>query len=283
MSALPAEEEAVRSLRVVVVSNGNAFSTSMIRPLIEDPAVDVVGALIVRVPRGRGGTVATLSRLARRTGWRFASYKALSVAVPAIAGRRFRVPVFLGELCQTGGVPHRSVRSANGEEAGAFLRRAAPEVLVSVSTPERIVPERLAIALVAPVNVHWAPLPSYGGIAPYFWVLRHGERQTGVTVHVMTEQLDLGPVLRRRSLPIERNDTALSLQLKLAAAGAEELLAAVLTLPGSLASATPQPAGGRSYYTWPSSRDVRAFRRRGRRLARWRDLRAMWREVRSLR
>jgi methionyl-tRNA formyltransferase len=270
-------------LRVVVVSNGNAFSTRMIRPLVEDPEIDVVGALIVSVPSGRGGPLTTLWRLTRRTGVRFATYKALSLAVPAIAGRRFRAPVFLRELCRCLEVPVRAVRSVNGEEAAAFLLRAAPDVIASVSTPERILPEVLGLARVAPVNVHWALLPAYGGIAPYVWALRNGERETGVTVHVMNERLDTGPILRRRRVEITRDDTALSLQMRLASVAAEELHAAVLALPESLPTAEEQPAGGRSYYTWPRRSDVRALRRRGRRLARWRDLRSMWRETRALR
>ncbi|HEY2802589.1 MAG TPA: formyltransferase family protein [Actinomycetota bacterium] len=270
-------------LRVVIVSNGNAFSTTMIRPLVEDPEIDMAGALIASVPSGRGGPLATLWRLTRRTGVRFAMYKAFSLAAPAIAGRRFRARVFLRDLCRERGVPSRSVRSVNGEEAGAFLRRAAPDVIVSVSTPERILPEVLRLARVAPVNVHWALLPAYGGIAPYVWVLRNGERETGVTVHVMNERLDTGPILRQRPVEITPDDTALSLQLRLASVAGEELHAAILALPESLATAKEQPSEGRSYYTWPRRSDVRALRRRGRRLARWRDLRSMWLEARALR
>jgi folate-dependent phosphoribosylglycinamide formyltransferase PurN len=270
-------------LRVVVVSNGNASSTTMIRPLVEDPDIDVAGALIASVPSGRGGPLATLWKLTRRTGVRFAIYKALSLSVPAIAGRRYRTPVFLRDLCRARGVPARSVRSVNGEGAAAFLRRAAPDVIVSVSTPERILPEVLGLARVAPVNVHWALLPAYGGIAPYVWVLRNGERETGVTVHVMNERLDTGPILRQRPVEIAPDDTALSLQLRLASIAAEEVRAAIRVLPGSLATAKEQPSGGRSYYTWPRRSDIRALRRRGRRLARWRDLRSMWRDARALR
>jgi methionyl-tRNA formyltransferase len=266
----------------VVVSNGNAFSTTMIRPLVDDPRVDVVGALVVSVPSGRGGPLATLWRLMRRTGLRFASYKAVSLAVPAVAARRYRAPVFLRDLCRRRGVPVRSVRSVNGDQAAAFLRSLAPDIIVSVSTPERILPEVLGLASIAPVNVHWALLPAYGGIAPYVWVLRNGERETGVTVHVMDERLDTGPILRQRRVEIARDDSALSLQLRLSAVAAEELHAAIRELPDSLRSAKEQPAGGRSYYTWPRRSDVRAMRRRGRKLARWRDLRSMWRNAREL-
>ena len=266
-------------LRVAIVSNGNSFSTSMIRPLVEDPEIDVVGAVVVGVPRGSGGRIATLSRLARRTGARFAAYKAVSLAVPAIAGRFRSAPVFLRQLCRRHGILCRSVRSVNGADARAFLHGVVPDVLVSVSCPERLEPEVLAIPRVASINVHWAPLPAYGGIAPYFWVLRNGERRTGVTVHVMAEELDVGAVLRRRSVDIEARDSALSLQLRLADAGAEELLAAVRELPDSLGDAAPQGREGRSYFTWPRPADVRALRRRGRRLVRYRDLRSMWRSV----
>jgi folate-dependent phosphoribosylglycinamide formyltransferase PurN len=271
------------SLRVVLASNGNAFSTTMIRPLLGAPEIDVVGALIVRVPTGRGGRVATLGRLMGRTGIRFASYKAVSLTVPEIAARRFRVPVFLEDLCRERGVPVRSVRSINAEEAATLIGRLAPDVLVSVSTPERIRPEVLALASVAAVNVHWALLPAYGGIAPYFWVLRNGERETGVTVHVMSDELDAGPVLRQRRVRIEAEDTALSLQLRLASVAAEELRAAVVALPTSLDAARPQPLRGRSYFTWPHRNDVRTLRRGGRRLARWRDIRAIWGKIDSLR
>jgi hypothetical protein len=82
---------------------------------------------------------------------------------------------------------------------------------------------------------------------------------------------------------ITRNDTALSLQLRLASVAGEEIHAAILALPESLATAKEQPSGGRSYYTWPRRSDVQALRRRGRKLARWRDLRSMWREARALR
>jgi folate-dependent phosphoribosylglycinamide formyltransferase PurN len=283
VAAVPLSDTSRSPMRIAIVSNGNFFSTSMIRPLVEDPAIEVVGALVVSVPGGRGGTAARLVRLARRTGVRYTAFKAFSLLVPGVAGRARRAPVFLGELCRRHGVPFRAVRSVNGDEAFRQLKGAAPEVLVSVSCPERLTSETLGVAGLTSINVHWALLPAYGGIAPYFWVLRNGERQTGVTVHVMAETLDLGAILRSRPMPIEPGHSALSLQLRLARAGAEELHDAVRELPESLRSAVPQRKGGRSYYTWPSASDVRALRRRGGRLARLRDLRAIWREVGALR
>jgi folate-dependent phosphoribosylglycinamide formyltransferase PurN len=267
-------------LRVALVSNGNAFSTVMLRPLFDEPGVSVVGAILVRQPPGEGGRLGRLIRLARRTGWRYALHKLGTIAVPALIGAIDRRPVFLDQLCERRGVAHRTLETVNGQEGLATLRAWEPDVLVSVSSPERFDPGVLRIASVASINLHWALLPRYAGIAPYFWVLRNVERETGLTIHLMVPELDAGDVLRRRTLRIEPTDTSLGLQLRLTRAGAEELVEAVRELPDLLATATPQDRAGRSYFTWMRPADVEALRRNGRRLARWSDytrMRAMLR------
>jgi folate-dependent phosphoribosylglycinamide formyltransferase PurN len=262
-------------VRVAVVSNGNFFSTRMLAPLFADPGIEVTGAILVRVPPGSGGRLRTLLRLTRRTGLRYALYKAASLAAPRAEGLLSRTPIFLHHLCDRHAVPYESLRSANGPDALAALRSWTPEVLVSVSSPERLAPEVLALGPMAAVNVHWGLLPRYAGVAPYFWVLRNGEPETGVTVHLMSPELDTGPVLRQRRLAIDPEETALGLQLRLTEAGGEELLSALKELPGSIEGAAEQDPNARSYFTWPTREDVRALRSLGRRLARLRDYRRM--------
>ena len=261
------------TLRVAVITNGNFFSTLMLRPVFEAAETEMVGAVLVRQPPGKGGRAGRLWRLSRRTGFRYARHKAGTLLVPKAYGVLTGTPVFLPGLCRRHGVGFLQVPNANDPEAKAFLREARPDVLLSVSCPQRIDADTLRIPAVAAVNIHWALLPGYAGIAPYFWVLRHGEERTGLTVHVMAPELDVGPVLRQREVEIRPEDSSLSLQLRLARAGSEELVAAIRDLPGSLAQARGQDLTGRSYFTWPTPDDVRALRARGRRLARWGDYR----------
>jgi hypothetical protein len=262
-------------VRVAIVSNGNFFSTRMLSPLFEDPDIVVTGAVLVRTPPGKGGRIGTLVRLARRTGLRYAIHRAGSLLGPRLEGLLSRTPIFLHHLCDRHAVPYRVLDTVNGPESVTALRAWGPEVLISVSSPERFDPEVLAVAPTAAINLHWALLPAYDGIAPYFWVLRNGERETGLTVHLMVPELDAGAILRQRRLEIEPEDTSLGLQLRLTAAGAEELLAAVKELPASIARARRQEREGRSSFNWPTRADVRELRRRGRRLARIRDYRHM--------
>ena len=79
----------------------------------------------------------------------------------------------------------------------------------------------------------------------------------------------------QREIEIQPNDTSLSLQLRLAEAGREELLAAVHELPASLGRARDQDLSERSYFGWPTAADVGAFYSRGRKLASIRDYRRM--------
>lgn len=258
-------------MRVAIISNGNAFSTMMLRPVFDDPGIEVVGAVLVRVPSGGGSSAARLAGLIRRTGISYSAYKFATLAIPALAKLRGARP-FLDNICDDRGIPSKALRSANSQESLQFLRSLEPEVLVSVSVPERFDPAVLEVPRVAAINIHWAKLPAYAGVAPYFWVLRNGERETGLTVHVMEPTLDTGPVLRRRIVSIEPADSVLSLQIRLAQAGAEELVGAIRDLPASLATAEPQDLTGRSYFTWPERSDTKALHQHGRRLARRKDL-----------
>jgi methionyl-tRNA formyltransferase len=266
---------------VAVISNGNFFSTLMLRPAFEAPDVEMVGAVLVRQPPGSGGPVSRLARLGRRTGFAYARHKLGTLVLPKAYGVTTGTPVFLTGLCSRHRVPFRVVPNANRPEAESLLREAGPDVLLSVSCPQRISQDILPIPRLTAINVHWALLPRYAGIAPYFWVLRHGEDRTGITVHVMAPELDVGPVLRQREVDVRPDDTSLSLQLRLTRAAGEELVAALRELPASLERARPQDLSGRSSFTWPTPEDVRAFKARGRRFARLRDYREGFRQARG--
>ena len=43
-------------------------------------------------------------------------------------------------------------------------------------------------------------------------MIRSGEIETGVTVHLINENYDEGPILQQRSMPLYSHDTAESLQ-----------------------------------------------------------------------
>ncbi len=65
------------------------------------------------------------------------------------------------------------------------------------------------------VNIHPSLLPRHRGASPIPSAILDGDEFTGVSIMLMNEGLDTGPVLTRAQIPIADNDTTASLTLKL--------------------------------------------------------------------
>jgi phosphoribosylglycinamide formyltransferase-1 len=57
------------------------------------------------------------------------------------------------------------------------------------------------------INLHPSLLPAYPGLHTHARALADGVRMHGASVHVVTEDLDAGPVLAQATVPVELNDT----------------------------------------------------------------------------
>lgn len=70
------------------------------------------------------------------------------------------------------------------------------------------------------INIHPSLLPKYAGLmdlAVHQAVLDAGDRQSGCSVHVVTTEVDAGPILIQKTCPIEQDDTATILKQRVQA------------------------------------------------------------------
>jgi len=67
------------------------------------------------------------------------------------------------------------------------------------------------------INVHPALLPAFPGTTPIEDALAAGVAETGVTVHVVDEGVDTGPVIAQEAVPVEPGDTPESLRERIQA------------------------------------------------------------------
>lgn len=71
------------------------------------------------------------------------------------------------------------------------------------------------------INIHASLLPKYRGAAPIQWCILNGEEYTGVTIQQMAEGVDTGDILLQEKIPIEKDDTGVTLFDKLMHLGAK--------------------------------------------------------------
>jgi methionyl-tRNA formyltransferase len=92
------------------------------------------------------------------------------------------------------------------------------------------------------LNVHPSLLPRWRGAAPVERAIMAGDRETGVTIHRTTKELDAGPIAAQRSFAVEADEDAGDVFRK-AAGLAVDLLEESLPEP----SFRPQPDEGATY------------------------------------
>ncbi len=113
------------------------------------------------------------------------------------------------------------------ESIEATLRGLGADVFV-VAIYSKIIPQNiLNIPTKGSVNVHPSLLPLYRGPAPIRTPLLHGDTVTGVSIILMDEQVDHGPILGSKEVTIEPSDTNTTLTEKLAAVAAPLLVGAL--------------------------------------------------------
>ena len=67
------------------------------------------------------------------------------------------------------------------------------------------------------LNIHPSLLPSFKGLHAQRQALEYGVKITGCTVHVVTEEMDAGPILGQRAVPVLTGDTEQTLSSRILA------------------------------------------------------------------
>ncbi len=120
------------------------------------------------------------------------------------------------ELATARGVPVLQPTKVRDGNLAARVRDEGVDVAVVIAYG-RILPRAV---LEAPrpgcVNLHASLLPRWRGAAPIQWAIAHGDAMTGVCLMQMDVGMDTGPVLARDETPIDADETAGELSVRLA-------------------------------------------------------------------
>lgn len=141
------------------------------------------------------------------------------------AGRgRGAAPHPVRDEAQGAGIPVLQPERVRGASARRAIAELAPDLLVVASFGQILPASLLALPRYGSLNLHPSLLPRLRGPSPIASVILEGAAQTGISLMLMTERMDAGPILAQESLATVPGETEGELRLRLAEAGAHLLL-----------------------------------------------------------
>ena len=147
------------------------------------------------------------------------------------------------------GLPLEQPATLRTPEAAADLAAYRPELMVVVAYGLILPPAILGVPRLGCWNIHASLLPRWRGAAPIQRAILAGDTTTGITIMQMDAGLDTGPMLLVRPLSIGARANGGQLHDRLAALGAESIVAAVEQFLSGQIAAVRQPDEGATYAT----------------------------------
>jgi methionyl-tRNA formyltransferase len=120
------------------------------------------------------------------------------------------------------------------------IRKKAPDLIIVIAFGQILKKNLLDIPEWGAINIHASLLPKYRGAAPIQWAILNNESQTGLTIMLIDEGLDTGPILFQAELPILKDETASHLHDRLALLAGEVIIRALADMSGNPIKEMPQ-------------------------------------------
>ncbi len=161
----------------------------------------------------------------------------------------------VAELAALHGIPVITPDNPNTPEVVEQIRALQPDFFFSFYYREMLKAPLLAIPKQGALNMHGSLLPKYRGRVPVNWAIIRGERETGSTLHYMTEKPDNGDIVAQQAVPILPNDTALQVFQKVTVAAEMALNGVLPELLAGHARAVKQDLSLGAYFGGRNARD----------------------------
>lgn len=184
------------------------IAATILKTLIEDARHELL-AVVTQPdkPKGRGH------------GMAFPPVKEVALAhgIPVLQPEKIRTAEFLDEI-----------------------KKRNPDIIAVAAYGKLLPKELLQLPRFGCINVHASLLPKYRGASPIQWAVMNGEKESGVTIMHMAEQMDAGDIILSKEVRLSEEETAGSLHDRLAQVGGPALLEAMEMLEKGCAPRTPQ-------------------------------------------
>ena len=133
------------------------------------------------------------------------------------AGRRLQLRATpIAVAARERGIPVLTPARLRSDVAREEVERFDPDGIVLVAYGQIVPADLLGIGRRPPLNVHPSLLPRHRGAAPVAGTILSGDSEGGVTLMVMTDEVDAGPIVARWPVTLAGRETTPELEARLA-------------------------------------------------------------------
>ncbi|MFC5408709.1 methionyl-tRNA formyltransferase [Larkinella bovis] len=152
----------------------------------------------------------------------------------------------------------------NKKENLAKIAAYQPDLLISIAGNQLFKRPLIDLAPKGCLNLHTALLPKYRGLMPSFWVLKNGEKYTGVSVFFVDEGIDSGPILVQKTVEIGNRSQAELIEYT-KQLGMDCIVECIEKIQAGNYQLIANDPARMTYFSFPTRADVKAFRAAGKR------------------
>ena len=163
---------------------------------------------IVMLVSGRGSNMVAIAQALAQHSWpaQIVAVIASRADAPAVAAAtRMGLPV---QVLDARGIPDRS---RYDQALLTLVEQQAPDLVVLAGYMRILADEFVDRFAGRLVNIHPSLLPAFPGLHPHRQALQAGVKVHGATVHMVTRELDSGPIIAQAVVPVRADDDEQSL------------------------------------------------------------------------
>jgi len=118
----------------------------------------------------------------------------------------------------------RSPKNLNTDEEINFFKNINPDIVVVVAYGKLIPKRILDLPKKGFINIHASLLPKWRGAAPIQRAIINLDKETGISIMKINEELDSGPVMKKVKIKISPFDTTETISQKLSKIGSDNIV-----------------------------------------------------------
>jgi methionyl-tRNA formyltransferase len=96
-----------------------------------------------------------------------------------------------------------------------LIKELRPDYLLLLSWKYKLTVELLSSIKINTINIHYSLLPKHRGVYPVNWSIQNGDSETGVSIHLVNQNIDAGKIIAQEIVPIDITDNSKTLLEKL--------------------------------------------------------------------